>query len=688
MDRQHLTRRQLVGRSLAATGSGLLGANLRRPAAARDDATPAADGTPMSGRTISLDLLGGDVWAWEKRLSGTCPGCPPDATISLRVNDAPVPAERTGDAFAALVKLAPGENRVVAVATHADGREETSEPVVHTVRLIPRPTARIAMTVEGDTIVLDGSGSEASEDDGSPIARYAWSVRPDNPAGIPIVAVGVEATPEGGNGEVVAPRITASSPGLDGEYYLSLRVVDQAGREDVATSYFVVEAGQPRVPDPVHENAAWIADAVVYGVITWAFGTEGFRSVTARLDDLRDLGATALWFAPITDTPTGLFGYEVIDYFDVRPEYGTKEDFRELVEEAHARGIRVLMDFVPNHSSIEHPYYRHAAEHGTASPYWDFYDRDEGGNYTYYFEWLHLPNLNYDNPEVWRFMTEAFSSWVREFGVDGFRVDAVWGIKERKPEYLAELLQELNRIKPDSLLIAEASARDPFYAETGFDAAYDWTDELGIWAWADAFGGVGSIGEAITAALTNDGAGYHPDSLVMRFLNNNDTGDRFVTVYGVDFYRVAVAMLLTLPGLPCLYTGDEVGAEFLPYGSIMPIDWTDRYGLRDDVKRLIALRREQPALHSRDWTPLDVEPRVPLFGFLRHAGAADPPVLVLLNFSGEAFEAAVQLPAEFAGFGRGGTLRDLMAQEQVTVAGVDRLAIPVPAWGVRTLIEP
>ena len=646
MGRRRVSRRALTRGSLARAGGALVAGNATVSMASRRPAFPVADATPAGRRALALDLRGGDAWTWEKRLTGTYPGCPRDATISLRVNGEEVAAERDGDAFATIARLQPGENEVVAVMTRPDGRQKTLEPVVHTVRLTPRPTARIGVGVAADNLVFDGSASEPSGYDESPIRRFVWSAERNNPS--PLVLrgnVSDAATPVVAGADVEAQRVTVSGFGRDGEYTLSLRVVDDAGREDVARTAFVVERGIARPIDPVRERSGWIADAAVYGGITWAFGNDGFRSVTSRLDDLRDLGITALWFAPITRTPPGLFGYEVIDFFDVREEYGTKEDFRELVREAHARGIRVVMDFVPNHTAIEHPYYRDAERHGRASPYFDFYDRDEGGNYTYYFDWLHLPNLNYANPEVRRFMLEAFSYWVRELDVDGFRVDAVWGIREREPAWLAELLAEMNRIKPDSLLIAEASARDPFYAETGFDAAYDWTEELGDWAWDDALGDVAPIGQAMTAVLTNEeGGGYHPRSLVFRFLNNNDTGARFLTTYGLDFYRVSLAMLLTLPGLPCLYTGDEVGAEFLPYGTIAPIDWADHFGLRPYVKRLIALRRTHPSLHSPHWRPLAIEPAAPIFGFLRYAGGDAAPVLVLLNFSGTDLTARLSPP--------------------------------------------
>jgi len=359
------------------------------------------------------------------------------------------------------------------------------------------------------------------------------------------------------------------------------------------------------------------------------------------------------------------------------------------VAAAHERGIRVLMDFVPNHTSINHPYARDAAANGEASAYWDYYDRDPGGNLTHYFNWTHLPNLNYDNPEVARFMMEAFSYWVREFDVDGFRVDAVWGIKQRNPEWLTAYLKEMNRIKPDSLIIAEASARDEFYFEQGFDAAYDWTDELGHWAWGDALGGIAPIGESMVEVLTDDGRGYHQNALVMRFLNNNDTGQRFISSYGVDFYRTALAMLLTLPGLPCLFTGDEVGAEYQPYDQTGPIDWTDHYELRDVTKKLIALRRGTPALHSREWLPLSAEPATPLFAYLRMgsqlSAISDQFVIVLLNFSRSDVDAVVDLPDETAASFGESQLIDLWSEELVPAVTGGRVTVAVPGWGFRFL---
>jgi cyclomaltodextrinase len=638
------------------------------PSPSEGSPVPSHLGAPSE--SIALDFLGGDAWTWKKTLAGTCPGCPPEATIGLLVNGTPVPAEREGDAFTAVARLDPGDNDVLAVATMPDGSEERSAPVTYTVRLEPRPTARLAARIDSDRVIFDGTGSEPSEYDVAAITTWSLTPREGNPALLDLA-------------ETELGVWSAAVPAADGEYYVSLTVEDDQDRTDFAASYVVVADGQARVPDPIHERSNWIAAAIVYGVVPRNFDPPGFKGVTARLDDLADLGVTALWFAPITRTLPDLFGYEVTDYFDVSPEYGTKEDFRALVAAAHARGIRVLMDFVPNHTSIEHPYAQDAAANGRASAYWDFYDRDPGGNLTHYFNWTHLPNLNYDNPEVARFMMEAFSSWVREFDVDGFRVDAVWGIKERNPEWLTAYLEEMNRIKPDSLLIAEASARDEFYFEQGFDAAYDWTDELGHWAWGDALGGIAPIGEAMVDVLTDGGQRYHEDALVMRFLNNNDTGQRFISTYGVDFYRTALAMLLTLPGLPCLYTGDEVGAEYQPYGQTAPIDWTDRYDLRDATKKLIALRRGTPALHSREWLPLAAEPATPLFAYLRTTQNGQAPVVVLLNFSGTVVEAVVDLPDVAAESLNDSELTDLWSGESVPALVGGRVTVAIPGWGFR-----
>ncbi|HYN87176.1 MAG TPA: alpha-amylase family glycosyl hydrolase, partial [Ardenticatenaceae bacterium] len=435
--------------------------------------------------TVPIALRGSDadVWAWEKQVTGTCDCGQEDcAAIYVQSPRGRVEAQRDGGSFSAVVPLVAGENELVAVCQHPDGSLSTSNLLNFKGSLRDRPKAWIGLSIEDGAIVLDGSESTPSEGSGAAIVDYTWSARADNPGPLAVRADGgAEEQPL--DGEVGGARLVVAPPTVDGEYYVTLRVVDAEGREDVSTTYFVVEGGEARIPDYATENTAWVEQAIVYGVIVRLFGNEGFRDITARLDYLRDLGINALWLSPVNLSPRGDYGYAVTGYFELNPIYGTKDDFREMVQAAHTRGIRVLMDFVPNHSSAQHPYYRDAEENGRESPYYDFYDRDENGEVTHYFNWEHLPNLNYDNPEVRRFMLAAFSYWVREFDVDGFRVDVAWGIRERRPDFWPEWRRELKRIKPDLLLLAEAGARDDYYFDNGYDAAYDWDAQLGHWAW-------------------------------------------------------------------------------------------------------------------------------------------------------------------------------------------------------------
>jgi glycosidase len=418
----------------------------------------------------------------------------------------------------------------------------------------------------------------------------------------------------------------------------------------------------------------WTGSAIVYGVIPKLFGERPFADVTDRLPYLADLGINALWMSPVTTPAEGDFGYAVVDHLTPNPAYGTPGELRALVSTAHDLGIRVLIDFVPNHSSDQHPFFRDAQEHGKRSPYWDWYDRDEHGAYTYYFDWQNLPNLNFDNPDVRRYITDAFAHWVREYDVDGFRVDACWGVRQRYPQYWPEWRREMKGMKDDMVLLAEASARDPWYYENGFDVGYDWTDALGRWAWEDVFSDPAAIAERLDAAIAADPL----PGRVFRFLNNNDTGTRFVTVHGADVTRVAAALLLTLPGIPCVFTGDEIGAEYEPYTSPPPVDWTvGDEDLKAWYRRLCTLRAHHASLHSRAWTRVPVEPRrSELYTYLRHGDGGADPLLVVLNFGTEPVRTTLELPSAFRGFAASGELDDLLNQRRVAVLNGGSIDVP------------
>lgn len=321
--------------------------------------------------------------------------------------------------------------------------------------------------------------------------------------------------------------------------------------------------------------------------------------------------------------------------------------------------MRALLDIAANHTSYLHPYFREAEQEGLRSHQHDYYQRDADGQPMHYFDWTDLPNLNYDNLEVRRWMAEVMTHGVRELDIDGYRFDAAWGIPERAPDAWPQLVAELRRVKPDVLLLAEASSRDGYHERTGFDLAYDWTDELGVWAWGEVFTDRALLIERLDAAL-----GPRPGSQVFRFLNNNDTGERFVDRYGVGMTRVAAALLLTLPGAPCIYTGDEVGATPDPYETYGPIDWTTgRRRLLEWYTQLCAVRNGVAALRSASYLRLAARPARDVFAYQRED------VRVVLNFGDRAVRADV-LPAAAA------PMTDLLTGRLLPPGPV-----PLPAYG-------
>ena len=604
---------------------------------------------------VAFDVQGGDAFAWSERVSGHS-DC---SKVSLEVNGQPneAPVKTIGSEFKAVVPLAPGRNEVIARCADANGPEDESAPLVIEGRLRERPTARISVSVTGDVITLDAGRSEPTRPDGSEITRYVWKRDPLHPANL-TTAGGGRLT------EARGPRVKLRAPSEDGEYYVSLHVFDAEGRSDTATTYFVVEGGQARRVDMMHEHPAWIDRAVIYAPIPDLWGG-GPDAVTKRLPDLKKLGVDALWlWPPATERAYGE-EYAITDYFKLDPSWGPKSAFRRMVEEAHRLGLHVLLDIVPNHLSIESPYYRHSKRYGEASPYWDFFDRKAKGRPTHYFDWTHLPNLNYDNPEVRTMITEAFSYWVRDLGIDGFRVDVAWGVRRRRPGFWRPLRRELKRINPDILMLAEATALHSYYFSNGFDVAYDWREQPGQWSWMSAFQFPQESGALLAPTLANGDKKYSPDALVMRFLNNNDTGIRFVDQYGAGMQKVAAAMQFTVPGIPALFAGDEIGASYQPYSVLEKLAWKDRYGLLPLYKRLIRLKHNMDALNSNDMEVLSTDLGSGL-AYVRPAVGSSGPVLVLLNYGAKGrLNLKLTPPLAHAVGATNGAMRDLLTGEGV-----------------------
>ncbi len=240
----------------------------------------------------------------------------------------------------------------------------------------------------------------------------------------------------------------------------------------------------------------WYKDAVVYQLHVRAFqdsngdGVGDFRGLTQTLDYIQELGATAIWLLPFYPSPLRDDGYDISDYFNVHPSYGTLEDFKVFLEEAHRRGLRVITELVLNHSSDQHPWFQQSRS-SRDNPYRNWYvwseadDRyrdariifvdAEMSNWawdpiskSYYWHrfFSHQPDLNYDSPEVREEMWNVMKFWL-EIGVDGFRLDAVPYLVEREGtscenlpethEVLKELRKRLDENFSNRMLLAEAN---------------------------------------------------------------------------------------------------------------------------------------------------------------------------------------------------------------------------------------
>ncbi|HEV2066672.1 MAG TPA: maltose alpha-D-glucosyltransferase [Thermomicrobiales bacterium] len=246
----------------------------------------------------------------------------------------------------------------------------------------------------------------------------------------------------------------------------------------------------------LNQDEMWFKDAVFYEVPVKSFfdasgdGMGDFRGMTERLDYIRDLGVDCVWLLPMYPSPYQDDGYDIADFFSIHPDFGTIDDFKEFLDAAHARGLRVIADLVMNHTSDQHPWFQEARTNSD-SPKHDYYvwsddpslysgariiftdtevsnwtyDQMVGKHYWHRF-FAHQPDLNYDNPEVHREMFEVVRFWLN-LGLDGFRCDAVPYLYERDgtncenlPE-THEFLQKLRRMVdeefPEALLLAEAN---------------------------------------------------------------------------------------------------------------------------------------------------------------------------------------------------------------------------------------
>lgn len=473
------------------------------------------------------------------------------------------------------------------------------------------------------------------------------------------------------------------------------------------TSAYAGRQRAVRFVGPSEWNHEWARGAVFYEIFVRSFadsngdGIGDFDGLISKLDYLNDgnpatttdLGIDGIWLMPIFQSPS-YHGYDTIDYETIEQDYGTNADFQRFLDEAHRRGIRVIVDLVLNHSASDHPWFIDSAS-STASPRRDWYiwsatnpgwKQPWGGNdpswhprngaYYYGAFWSGMPDLNYRNPETKAEMFRLGRHWLTQ-GVDGYRLDATRYLVETGPgeagqadtpethQVLKEFSAEVRRIRPEAMLVAENTVDTVKLASYFASVPMNFNFPL-----------AGAIIEAVNSGIVTrirstlaTMALLYPRGIIdTPFLTNHDQ-TRLATVLGnhAGKLRNAAAILLTLPGTPFLYYGEEVGLQNGPTSADeskrTPMPWSatggfttgtpwrayapglsvnnvasqtdDRQSLLSYYRDWIAARKRSAGLMKGELTLLDSGGQV--LSFIRQSG--DERVLVAHNLSDSSMNA-------------------------------------------------
>jgi glycosidase len=398
----------------------------------------------------------------------------------------------------------------------------------------------------------------------------------------------------------------------------------------------------PEPTAPAMPHVPWSRQTAIYQVNVRQYSPEGsFAAVTAQLPRLREMGVDIVWLMPIQPigqvARKGTLGsyYSIRDYTAANPEFGTLADVRALVKAAHALGMKVILDWVANHTAFDHPWVR---EHK------DWYKLDARGEpYPVTFNagqtnaesWSDVTALNYDRPALRDAMIAAMAFWVREAGLDGFRCDVASLVPTPCWE---RARRELDAIKP-MFMLAESDARDLHRA--AFDMTYSW-DLAGLFA--DI--GKGRAGAAqLREWARAEPHGYPAGAYRMRFTTNHDFNSWNGTdaeLYG-DAYLALAVLTFTLPGMPLIYGGQEARlTKRLEFFEKDTIAWKT-HELQPFYSGLLTLKHTHPSLGNGQYggalALLDVGNDA-LFAFTRTLGADGVTVVVNVTKSAQSFRLA------------------------------------------------
>lgn len=378
------------------------------------------------------------------------------------------------------------------------------------------------------------------------------------------------------------------------------------------------------------QQPTWSKDAVIYQVNTRQFSEAGtFDGVTEKLPHIAGLGASIVWLMPIhpigEKNRKGELGspYAVKDYFAVNTEFGDEQSLKRLIDQAHALGLKVILDWVPNHSAWDNPL---VDEH----PEW--YARDYKGDFrpSPWWDWSDIIEFDYDQPDLREYMINAMVYWVKHFDVDGYRCDVAGYVPN---DFWSQLRQELDRIKT-VFLLAEWENRD--LHRDGFNMTY-------AWSWNEALHDIAHSRAPVDRLRKyyswNERA-WPQSAYRMTFVSNHDKNAWDGTQHEQfgECLEAAIVLSVLGEGMPLIHNGQEAGeSKRLAFFERDPIHWQS-HPIGDLYRKLIPLKQGIPALWNGEFGARMIQ--VPnshpeqVLSFVRMKD--DIKVFVVLNFSAQA----------------------------------------------------
>jgi len=456
-----------------------------------------------------------------------------------------------------------------------------------------RPRLQLRGAVKGDELVVRADPRFPSDADGAGSVAFLVDDRDDvDPADVtvrgrelrlPIRAVGDRVRVHG-----VAVADTYSVP--DTVDFTRVALPDgnvRSAEADVDVS--ARDAFEIRRPNDPPEGAS---DLTVYEVYVRGFaggdgGGDGsvFEAIEARLDYLADLGVDCLWLTPVLENDHAPHGYNIVDFFSIAEDLGDREDYEAFVDAAHDRGMAVLFDLVMNHSARDHPFFQDAYNNPD-SEYYDWYDWQENGEPETYFGWEYIANWNFENLAVRRHLLDAVDTWFEV--ADGFRCDMAWAVPET---FWQELRDRVKARDSEFLLLDETIPYVPDFHNGMFDVHFDTT----LYFTLRQVGRGHVPADAILDAIDGRAEiGFPPHAGFLLYIENHDE-TRYLVECGEDAAFAAAGALFTLPGVPMIYGGQELGQR----GRRDALAWDDaREEFYDHYDRLIEVRESTPELRG------------------------------------------------------------------------------------------